>query len=246
MDDSVIGRAVSIVRTFDARHQVLGVSEVARRTKLPKATAHRMLRELATHKVLERSGSGYRLGLLLFEVGALVPAHHTIAATARPVMTDLRETTRGRIHLAVLDGTEVVYVEIVGEAHTPIASRVGGRLPAHATGVGKVILAHSSAAAIESVIATGLPRITARTLHTPGALMRELEAIRRDGQGYDREESHIGISCVAAPIFGVDGEVLAGLSITGPTRMIDPDRMGLAVRTAARTIGRQVVGPQPD
>ena len=85
MDDSVIARAVSIVRTFDARHQVLGVSEVARRTNLPKATAHRMLRELAVHRVLERSGSGYRLGLLLFEVGALVPVHHTIAATARPV-----------------------------------------------------------------------------------------------------------------------------------------------------------------
>lgn len=237
---SVLARAVSIVRLFDTEHSVLGVSDVARGTGLAKPTVHRMLGELADLRILERVGTRYRLGLFLFELGALVPENHTVASIARPVMNDLRETTKGRIHLAVLDGTQVVYVEIVGDTKAAIASRVGGRLAAHATGVGKVILAHSPPAVIDAVIATGLPRYTPRTLHTPGALLRELAEIRTEGQGYDREESHLGISCVAAPVIDPAGQIVAGLSITGPTRMIDPHVMGLVVRTAARTIGRQV------
>ncbi len=242
--ESVLARAVSLVRLFDTQHAVIGVSDAARRTGLAKSTAHRLLNELADLRVLERTGGGFRLGLLLFELGALVPVHHSLATVARPVMTDLRDTTKGRIHLAVLDGTEVVYVDIVGEARTAIASRVGGRLPAHTTGVGKVILAYSPAATVDGVLKTGLPRITPRTLHTPGALLRELEQIRHEGQGYDREESHPGISCVAAPIFDSEGGVIAGISITGPTRLIDPNVMGLAVRTAARTISRQIGAAQ--
>ena len=140
-------------------------------------------------------------------------------------MEDLREATHQRIHLAVLDGVDVVYLQILGSAGKPITSRTGGRLPAHVTGVGKVILAYSPAAVVKARIDAGLPRYTPRTITTPGALMRELRVVRTEGTAYDREESNIGISCVAAPVFGHDRRIRAGLSVTGPTGRIDPVRL---------------------
>ncbi len=96
-----------------------------------------------------------------------------------------------------------------------MSSRTGGRLPAHATGVGKVILAYSSAATVRARVEAGLPRLTPRTISTPGGLTRELRKIRSVGMALDLEESHAGVSCVAAPVFGADRRVRAGLSVTG-------------------------------
>lgn len=240
---SLLARAAAIVGAFDERAPVLPLAELARRTGLPKSTTHRIVAELVALRVLERqesgpSGEGYRLGMWLFERGELVPAHRSLSEAALPVMEDLREATRQRIHLAVLEGVDVVYVEILGSSGVDVTSRTGGRLPAHATGVGKAILAYSSAATVRARIEAGLPRLTPRTIATPGQLTRELRTIRTVGMAQDREESHLGISCVAAPVFGADHKVRAGLSVTGATASIDPATLGPAVRTAAFTLGR--------
>ena len=238
---SVIARAAAVVAAFDEEHPTLGIGELARRTGLPKSTVHRLVTELVTLRVLdraERTAGTYRLGMWLFELGELVPAHRTLSDAALPIMEDLLEATHQRIHLAVLDGVDVVYVEILGATDRSLASRTGGRIPAHATGVGKAILAYSPKAAVRERIEAGLPRLTPRTITTPGALTRELQDIRTEGTAYDREESHVGISCVAAPVFGSNRRVRAGLSITGRTGAIDPVRYGVAVRTAAFTLSR--------
>jgi DNA-binding IclR family transcriptional regulator len=91
---------------------------------------------------------------------------------------------------------------------------------------------------VQERIEAGLPRLTPRTIATPGALTRELQDVRTEGTAHDREESHVGISCVAAPVFGSNRRVRAGLSITGRTGSIDPVRYGVAVRTAAFTLSR--------
>ena len=240
---SLLARAAAIVGAFDERDPVLGLAELARRTGLPKSSVHRIVAELVSLRVLERqesgpSGEGYRLGLWLFERGELVPAHRSLSEAALPVMEDLREATRQRIHLAVLEGVDVVYVEILGTSGVDVSSRTGGRIPAHATGVGKVILAYSSAATVRARIEAGLPRLTPRTISTPGALTQELRKIRTVGMALDLEESHVGVSCVAAPVFGADHKVRAGLSVTGKSRSIDPGTLGPAVRTAAFTLSR--------
>ena len=114
------------------------------------------------------------------------------------------------MHLAVLDGIEVVYVQILNSpGSTRLPSRLGGRLPAHATGVGKVILAYSPAEVVTARIDAGLTRLTPRTICTPGTLSRELETIRANGVAYDREESTVGIHCVAAPVFDAQDRVVA-------------------------------------
>ena len=240
---TLLSRAAALVGAFDEHAPVLTLAELARRTGLPKTTAHRIVAELVALRVMERqesgpSGEGYRLGMWLFERGELVPAHRSLSAAALPVMEDLREATRQRVHLAVLEGIDVVYVEILGSSGIDVSSRTGGRLPAHATGVGKVILAYSPASTVRARVDAGLPRLTPRTIATPGGLTQELRKIRTVGMALDLEESHVGVSCVAAPVFGADRKVRAGLSVTGMTGSIDPGTLGPAVRTAAFTLSR--------
>lgn len=234
----VLERAAAIVAAFDERSPLLGLAEITRRTGLPKPTVHRLLGQLVALRILDRHDEGYRLGMWLFELGELVPQHRTLSEAARPIMTDLYEATRQRIHLAVLDGIDVVYVDIVGGSDMAIGSRPGGRLPAHATGVGKVILAYSPAAVVRARVEAGLPRLTPRTITTPGALNADLRKIRSMGMALDLEESTLGLSCVAAPVFGVDRKVQAALSITGVTTRFNPGTLGPAVRTAAFTLSR--------
>lgn len=236
---TVLSRHLALLDAFDASSPVLTLAELSGRSALPKTTAHRLAGQLVAERLLERAADGrYSLGMRLFEIGELVPRHRSLSTVALPVMEDLREVTRQRIHLAVLDGVDVLYVEILGSGGVPVTSRPGGRWPAHATGVGKVMLAYSPLAVVRERIEAGLTRFTPRTITTPGALTRSLQAIRSEGLAYDREESHLGISCVAAPIFGTNRKISAGLSVTGRTPSIHPERLGAAVRTAASTISR--------
>lgn len=235
---SVLGRASALLAAFDEQSPVLGVAELARRTGLAKSTVHRLAGDLCACRLLARDGSGYRLGGWLFELGELVPTHRSLSDAAQPIMEDLREATHQRVHLAVLDGVDVVYVNILGGSGLGLTSRVGGRLPAHSTGVGKVMLAYSSKAAVQARIDAGLPRLTSRTISTPEALIAELRKIRSVGMALDIEESHSGVSCVAAPVFGADRRISAGLSVTALTPSLEPGTLGPAVRTAAFTLSR--------
>jgi DNA-binding IclR family transcriptional regulator len=236
----VLGRTLALLESFETGDASLSLAELSRRTGLPKPTVHRMAAEMCRERMLERLPDGsYRLGLRLFEIGERVHSHRSLSEAALPIMEDLREATRLRIHLAVLEGVDVVYVEILGaNLLHQVGSRTGGRFPAHATGVGKAILAYSPASVVQARIDAGLPRLTARTITTPGTLQRELQEIRTKGFAQDREESHLGVSCVAAPVFGSDKKVRAALSITGRTTSIDPARLGPAIRIAANSLSR--------
>ena len=262
---SVLGRATLLLRLFRHDRPVVRLTDLVQESGLPKTTVHRLVTELCSHGVLDRvendeaheasvhgggdsqgaapgirggGGGGYRLGGWLFELGEMVPTHRTLGDAAQPIMEDLREATHQRIHLAVLDGVEVVYVNILGARTVDLASRIGGRFPAHASGVGKAILAYSPASVVRARIDAGLPRLTPRTISTPGGLTRDLQTVRTVGMAVDKEEAQVGVSCVAAPVFGSDRKVRAALSITGMTRSIDPAVLGPAVRTAAFTLSR--------
>lgn len=234
----MLGRAAALLGAFDERSPVLGTAELARRTGLAKSTVHRLAAELCESRLLAREGTGFRLGEWLFELGELVPLRRTLADAAQPIMEDLKEATHHRVHLAILQGTDVVYVKILGGAAMGLMSREGGRLPAHATGVGKVMLAYSSRAVVASLIEAGLPPRTPRTITTGRDLILELRQIRSIGMAFEVEESHEGVACVAAPVFGADRKITAGLSLTGPVDKIDPKTLGPAVRTAAFVLSR--------
>lgn len=240
-DNGSVSRALLILEALGDAPNGLGVSEIARRTGLPKSSAQRMLGALFAEHLLEKNGTRYRLGLRLFEIGQRVPRQRDLGEAAKPFMADLREATGHSVHLAVLDGDSVVYLDVLRSPNAPpLPTRTGGRWPAHGTGIGKAILAFSSDSVVDRIVAGGLPRLSERTIRTSGLFLAELGRIRERGISYDLEESRAGVACVASPVFGVGGDVVAGISVSGWHNRINLDHSAAAVRIAALGLSRQL------
>jgi DNA-binding IclR family transcriptional regulator len=236
---SVVRRISALLAAFEAHEAGVGVNELSRRTGIPKATVSRLVKELAGVGLLERSGTKVGLGLRLFELGECASRRRSVREVALPFMADLREASGQTIHLAVLDHTDVVYVEILRGRDAPrFPSAVGRRLPAHATGVGKALIAESSNEVFDAVIAAGLKRVGPRTITAPAQLRRQLRWIASSGLAYEHEESAPGIACVASAIHGEGGPPVAAVSASGWIGKVDIRRVGPAVRTTALSIAR--------
>jgi IclR family acetate operon transcriptional repressor len=239
--NSVLGRAITLLSAFSALDSPLSLAELSQRSGIPKATVHRLVVELTSWGLLEQSAAGVQLGMRLFELGQLAPRRRTLREAAFPAMNDLHDATQETTHLAVLDGTEVVYVEkLTGRGGPSVPSRVGGRMPAHCTGVGKAILAFSPPPTVDAVIAAGLRRVTPYTTVMPGRLHRELADIRRSGLAHEREESTLGVVCVACPILGPNGMAVGAVSITGWSNRLDTNRVAVGVRATSLAISRSL------
>lgn len=237
----MVERVSLILGAFRQMDHALGTSELARRTGLPKSTVHRLVHELERYGLLEPHGTAVRLGLRLFEIGQLVHRQADLSEAATPFMADLREATRNTVHLAVLDGLEVVYIQILTGPDAPmLPSRTGGRLPAHATGVGKAILAFSPTSTVDSLLRHRLPRLSRHTICLPGRLRAELDRVRTEGVAYDREESRPGVACVACPILGPRSLAIAAISVSGWVNRLRPERVAPVVRTTARALSRSL------
>lgn len=244
---SVVRRVSALLAAFEAHETSVGVNELARRTGIPKATVSRLVKELAGVGLLERNGTKVGLGLRLFELGECASRRRSVREVALPFMADLREATGQTIHLAILDGADVVYVEILRGRNAPrFPSAVGRRLPAHATGVGKALLAAAPGQVTEAVITAGLKRVGPRTITAPGTLIRQLKLISSSGVAYEHEESAPGVACVASAIQIHDGPPVAAVSASGWIGKVDIRRVGPAVHTTALTIARVLAaGPEP-
>ena len=238
---SVTSKVVSLFDAFTVDDVELSLNELARRTGLPLSTAYRLAGELVTWGGLERAeAGGYRVGLRLLEVGARAPRSQGLNQIVVPFMQDLFIATRQNVHLAVLSGHEALYVErVTGLQSIAVKSRRYGRMPLHATGVGKVLLAHAPGELIDEVIAAGLERFTPYTIVAPGHLRRNLAEIRRTGIGIAHEEMSVGRVSVAAPLFDAANRAVAAMSIVVP-RTADPQRLVPAVRTAALCASRRL------
>lgn len=241
---TVAGRVFALLNAFSQDRPALRLIELAAVTGMPVSTVHRIATELVELGALKKERDGvYRIGLRLWELGSLCPAPRTLRDVSLPFMQDLYEATAENVHLAVLDGDEVLYVERVwGRRSVDVVTRVGGRSPLHATGVGKVLLAHGSRELQESVLAAGLKRYTAHTIVMPGILMRSLREVRETGIARCAEELSMGTASVAAPIFGPDRRVVAALSVVSHTvthtralTAVEP-----ALRLAALSISREL------
>ncbi|MFC5996385.1 IclR family transcriptional regulator [Pseudonocardia hispaniensis] len=237
---TVTARVLAVLAAFQAANPRLTLTEISRRAGLPLTTAHRIVGELAAWGALERAGDGrYRIGLRLWEVGSLAPRSLGLRETAMPFLEDLYEVTRQNVQLAVLDGTEVVYVErLSARTAVNVITRVGGRLPLHATGVGLVLLAHSPPELQEQVLAGPLRRYTSRTICQPDELRRVLADVRRTGVAISEGQIELVSLSVAAPVRGPGGAVVAAVSVVVPAAETNPLSYVPAVRAAARGISR--------
>ncbi|WP_377320519.1 IclR family transcriptional regulator [Pimelobacter simplex] len=236
--DTVLGKAVAILRAFGADDRLLPLAELVRRTGLPKGTVHRVAGDLVHHRLLDKTEHGYRLAGGLFELGMRAATERTLLEVAMPFLQDLYERTHETVHLGLREGTEVVYVAKIGghrQARSP--SRTGGRMPMHCTAIGKALLAHAEPDVRAAALSGPLPRRTPHTVVAPGLLEQQLDRVRATGLAYEREESTVGLLCVAAPVLDVgSGAVLAALSVTGPVGRFRPEVHENAVRATAAAI----------
>ena len=240
---SVSGRLLGVLDAFTGAQRRLTLTEISRRTGLPMGTAHRLVGELVAWGALERDDRGrYQIGLRLWEVAALAPRGPGLREIALPFLEDLYEATHQHVQLAVLDGLDVVYVErISGRAALGVRGRVGGRLPAHATGVGLVLLAHSPAAVLERYLAGPLVAFTPLTIADPARLRATLEKVRRAGHAVSDRQVQMDAVSVAAPVRDAEGRVSAALSVIVPFDGIQPAALVPAVVAAAHGISRSLL-----
>lgn len=237
-----VERAVRILASLDDGHPERSLAEIARVTELPKSTAYRILVTLDSCGFVEQTHDGerYRLGLRMASLGLTALRRLSIRRQALPLMRDLVERFEETCCLGIFDRGTVLDIEVVHSDHVlNIASKVGGRLPAHCTASGKALLAFMSPPVVKSVLELPLTACTENTITSISELHKELELVRRKGYAVDEEENELGVRAVAAPISDMEGNVVAEISMPGPTSRLTPDRIpaiAQALVEAASTI----------
>ena len=215
---SSVATAIELLKAFSEDEVELGISTLAKRLGVAKSTAHRLASTLVAENLLEqdRASGKYRLGLALFRLGTLVRRRMNVSEVARPHLFSLREKTNETVHLAILDGTEIMYVYFLESTQAVrMRSDLGLRKPAHCTAEGQAILAFRPSD-VAAVVRKGLAPRTPRTLTDPDELTKALEVVRQKGCAVEDEESEIGMRCIAAPIQNDAGEVVAAIGVGGP------------------------------
>jgi DNA-binding IclR family transcriptional regulator len=241
---SVTSRALAILDAFDSSAPRLSLSEIADRSGTPLTTAHRLLGELAEWGALSRRSDGrYEIGRKLWDLGLLAPVQLELRQVAAPFLQDVHTAIRDTVHLAVRDGLSALYVErISGRESVPVVSQVGSRLPLHATGVGKILLAAAPPDVVEQVLRS-LTRITRHTLVEPARMRRELAEVRRRRYARTSEEMSPGAASLAVPV-QVERPggpvVVAALGVVVPPHRRDLPRLVPVLEVAARGIGREL------
>lgn len=245
--ESVLTRAVRILRLLSVGSPSLTVSEIARRAELPMATAHRLVGELVDLGVLERdAGRRVRVSVQMWEWTSRSSRALGLRETAMPYLEDLHSVVRQHTQIGVLEGTDVLYLERLSTRNAVRnVTKIAGRLPIHATSGGLVLLAHATAELQESVLSSPLRRYTSQTVTEPAELRRLLAEIRKQGYAVADQMITPGSLGLAAPVRGPGGDVVAALTLVLPA---DDDKRRQhigALMATARSISRALGAPGP-
>lgn len=193
-----------------------GVTAIAQLLGITKSNAHRLLQTLTAQGYVTNRDGQYALTLKIWEMGALVIGRLDVRNVAQAHLQELSHLSEETVHLSILEGAEVVYIDKVDSPHAIRAySRVGGRAPAYAVATGKVLLAHAADSLVEAV-ASNLTGYTPATLTSPDALREELARVRQSGFAVNRGEWRDGVWGVAAPIRDASDRVIAAIGVSGP------------------------------
>ena len=219
-----IERVSTIFDVMAKSAQGISLKELSAQASLPKGTTHRLLTSLAYFGYVRQASESknYYLGFKLVELGNRLLDHLDLRAQARPFLISLCQRTKETVHLVILDQNEALYVDKVVSDENPaglqMVSRVGRRVPAHCSAVGKALLAQISEKELHALInEKGLEKRTQNTIDDPEKLKQHLNVICRQGYAVDDEENESGIRCIGAPIFNQQGQAIAAISISGPT-----------------------------
>jgi IclR family transcriptional regulator, KDG regulon repressor len=241
-----IDRAIIILGYLAAKKKGAGVRQIGRDLGYSSSVTQRILNILKSHHfVIQEDESGiYHLGIALVELGLTVLDRLDVRQIAHPHLTDLADDTEETTLLAIRDGLYAVYIDKV---ESPLSIRmnagIGARRPLNCTGVGKVLLTWGPHGLLNTMSwAPILKKLTPNSIIDPEQLKTELEIIRQQGFAVDLEEFHVGMMCIAAPIFNQKGDVIAAITISGPADRIHSRLTDLAekVKTKAELISNQL------
>lgn len=221
----IVHRVASVLRAF-GNQGLLGITDLANATGLPKSTTHRLVTALVNEGLLvqDEDSHKYALSLRVTALGASILSSHTVRKVARPILMELRDQTRESVHLAVLEGMEAVIIDTEESYYFVRAVNVPGQhLPAHAVSTGKVLLAYQWEIRLREILSqVKLTRYTDNTITDPHLLLNELRHVRAKGYAISSGELEEGIDAVAAPIFDHLNTVVAAVSIGGPSERCRP------------------------
>jgi IclR family KDG regulon transcriptional repressor len=220
-----ITKAVKLLNSFSYERPRLRLKEISEMTGINQATAHRMLNTLKEFNLIEQYEGSYSLGRGFLKYEGIVLNSIEIRRVGLPYLEELSNNLRVNANLAVLDDHEVVYI---ARAETPHCAygyfHIGMRRPIYCTALGKVLTCKSPEI-VSEVFKRGVTRYTLNTILDEAEFLKEIEKVRLQGYGLDLEEWSNGINCIAAPIYDSKGEIIAGISISGPTSMYPADKI---------------------
>ncbi|MDH3414228.1 MAG: helix-turn-helix domain-containing protein [Gammaproteobacteria bacterium] len=248
-----LSRALSLLEHLAAEaERGISLTELARRAKLPPSTTHRLLATLEQQGFAELDAERgiWFVGVRTFVVGNAFLAHRDFVATARPFMRRLVEESGESVNLGILDEGEVVFLsQVECREMMRMFVRLGGRAPAHASGVGKALLAALPEADVDAILELrGLQRFTDNTIEARVILREDLARVRNRGYAYDDEEHAVGLRCVASTLHDELSHPISAISLSGPRARITDQRveiLGRLVRETADRITHALGGQLP-
>lgn len=220
-----VDRALTILEVLAGQRGDVSLSDLASHLGVHKSTVFRLLGTLEAHALVEQQNERgrYRLGLGVVRLSAVANLGMDLVRLVRPASQELNAASGETVNLAVLSGSTVLYVDqLFGTAALQTHSWVGQRIPAHATSNGKVLLAFSEDPdLVPRLCAEGLERYAERTLVNPKALKADIAAVREHGWAISRDEFEDGLMAIAAPVYDAEDEVVASISVSGPSFRIE-------------------------
>lgn len=241
-----IDRAVAILDCFSEEKKELRLSEISERLGLNKSTVHGIISTLKYHGFIsqDEETQKYKLGIRFVEFGDLVINSMNIRNAAVPVIDAVCERIEETVHIAMLDGLDVVWIE-KRECTKSIktSTKIGARLPAYTTADGKIIICYQNKDKIKNYLPKRISQYTNNTITNKGEFIKKLEEMKKNGYAIDNEEYVEGLKCVAAPIFDHNGKVRFSLSTTGPAFRMDEERIKeliVIIKEAANEISHRI------
>lgn len=235
----VIGKVLAVLELLDTSPGGLQLKEIATGTGINKSTAHRFLCHLEAEGYLFRDAlRNYMVGPKLARLGGGVAFHATLSKVARPIMENLRRLTGETINLAVFDGADVLYIDVIETDHTfRLVTRVGSHLPFYSTALGKAMVAAIDDPARREELFANIEfeHIAPHTIGSLARLKKQLAVIRKRGYALDDEEAVAGVRCMGAAILDANSQVAAAISISGPVVRITTDRVPVFARELCKS-----------
>ena len=244
-----VGVVTKVLRILETLHEApagLQLKDVALQTSINKSTAYRFLAHLEHEGYVFRDVTGaYAIGVRLARLASGTSYQTTLRKISRPILQQLWKATGETVNLAVMDGREVLYLDVMESSHTfRLVSQVGLRRPVYCTALGKVMLAFIPEEE-QQYFFEGMTfeRFTPHTLKGAAQLRKEFASIRQRGYSIDNEEAYLGSRCIGAPIFESSGKIAAALSVSGPTTRVTREKLtafATAARNAAMAVSRRL------